>query len=450
MSNIVVMPKLGLTMESGIIVKWNHNEGDLIHIGDALLEVEGDKAIVEIESEFEGILLKRYHDVGADVPCKEKIALIGNPSETLPEAIAPQVIPDVAGIVTREATLSPSASGTVEQLPAGRKQGSIASPRARRFARQECIDISLIDKGSGEHGRIVERDVRSYLASTAKAADTKVSPVAKNLMEANNVSMRGLEGSGPDGRIMKIDVMRAIGGQDRRPQKSAMRDTPRKIPLSKMRETIARRLTESKNSIPHYYMRVSANMEYCIAVRDAYALQHPGSRVSLNAVLMKIVALALMQHPDVNSSWSGDGITQYPYADIALAVATESGLITPVVRSCEGKSVLEIDDELKDLVSRAKSGSLKPQEYADHTCTISNLGMHGISEFSAIINPPAASILAIGAIVDTPIAIGSTIAVKPMMHITMSGDHRVIDGAVGAAFLGTLRQLLEQPFFGLF
>ena len=450
MSDIVLMPKLGLTMEHGIIVKWARKEGDSISRGDVLLDVESDKAVVEVESEFEGILLKRYYNDGADVPCGEIIALIGHAGEEIPDSdVKPAAIH--AGPVEERNIATPSHDPDMRGESASmRNRGYTASPRARRFARQHRVDLSAIMKGSGENNRIVEQDVKNYLETTEKAGGTKASPVARNIMEASGVSAEGLKGSGPDGRIMKQDVLKAVEASNQTTAAFTNSKLPKKVPLTRMRATIARRLSESKRSIPHYYMSVSVNMEVLMNARAAYNATRPDRKVSMNAMLMKVVAIALMKHPDVNASWADDGITYFPSADIALAVSTGTGLITPVVKNCDSKGVLDIDRELADLVSRARSGTLKPGEYSNSTCTLSNLGMYGIDEFAAIINPPEALILAVAAIVNTPVALDQMVVIKPMMKITMSGDHRVIDGAVGAEFLKDVRLILEQPFFGLF
>ncbi|HWP69016.1 MAG TPA: 2-oxo acid dehydrogenase subunit E2 [Rectinemataceae bacterium] len=450
MSNPVRMPKLGLTMEHGVIIKWTCKEGDLIKRGDVLLEVESDKATVDVESEFEGILLKRYYGEGTDVPCGENIALIGDAGEKISEPDArPAVAFKEPAAEEKDAVLSRGSDAGDGSVSTPNK-GYIASPRARRFARQHGVNLSEIMKGSGGNDRIVERDVKNYLEIATNIQGAKASPVARNIMEASGVSVQDVKGSGPDGRIMKKNVLHTIEELARTAAAAVGPGTPKKVPLTSMRATIARRLSESKRSIPHYYMSISVNMETFINARVSYNATHPDRKVSMNAMLMKVIAVALMKHPDVNASWSDDGITYFPNADIALAVATETGLITPVVRNCDGKGVLEIDGELGDLISRARKGALKPQEFSGSTCTLSNLGMHGIEEFSAIINPPEAAILAVASIVDTPIAVGQTVVIKPMMKITMSGDHRVIDGAVGAEFLKDVRLILEQPFFGLF
>ena len=450
MSNPVRMPKLGLTMEHGVIIKWTRGEGDLIKKGDVLLEVESDKATVDVESEFEGILLKRYYDEGADVPCGENIALIGDAGEKISEPDARPAAAFKEPVAEgKDAALSRGSEAGDGSVSTPNK-GYIASPRARRFARQHGVNLSEIMKGSGGNDRIVERDVKNYLETATNIQGAKASPVARNIMEASGVSVQDVKGSGPDGRIMKKDVLHTIEELARTAAAPVGPGTPKKVPLTSMRATIARRLSESKRSIPHYYMSVSVNMEAFVNARVSYNAAHPDRKVSMNAMLMKVIAVALMKHPDVNASWSDDGITYFPSADIALAVATETGLITPVVRNCDGKGVLEIEGELGDLISRARKGALKPQEFSGSTCTLSNLGMHGIEEFSAIINPPEAAILAVASIVDTPVAVGQTVVIKPMMKITMSGDHRVIDGAVGAEFLNDVRLILEQPFFGLF
>jgi len=450
MSNIVVMPKLGLTMESGVITRWAVKEGEPVKRGDILLELESDKSTVDLESEFEGILLKQFFAEGIDVKCGDKVALIGNVSEKVPEIFIPKAT-DTASSTTelKEEGLSferkpnhPSPDkGFIRQ---------IASPRARRFARNNGIDISYIENGSGENNRIVESDVKAYLETGIKAKERKLSPVARSISEAYAVSTDGMKGSGPEGRIMKEDIIQVLNERSKTDPIHEVGDLPKKVPLTKMRSIIARRLSDSKKNTPHYYMSISIDMESFIRARTLYNSLHPEKKVSMNAMLMKVVAADLMKNTDVNSSWADDGIIHYPHADVALAVASETGLITPVVRKCEKKGVLEIDKELDDLISRARKSTLSPDEYSNQTCTVSNLGMYGIEDFCAIINPPAASIIAISATINTPVAVGQMVAIKPMMKVTMSGDHRVIDGAVGAQFMKDLKLMLEEPFFGMF
>jgi pyruvate dehydrogenase E2 component (dihydrolipoamide acetyltransferase) len=382
MIDYVVMPKLGLTMESGVVTKWVRQVGDSIKKGDVLLPVESDKAVVDVESEFTGILLKQYCAEGVTIPCGQKIAAIGAAGEKVEETESDQPAGPgkmaVAGPGNNREEKTIDIGGESSPVTGERR---IASPRAKKFAKEHGIDITLVGKGSGENNRITEKDVRDYWEANAAAAE-KVSPVARNIAEASDISLEGVKGSGPAGRIMKQDVLRAIEGQKAASSVTTGGAAGQKKPLSNMRATIARRLSESKRSIPHYYMSISVNMEALVRARTAYNMVHADAKVSMNAMIMKAVAVALMKHPEMNASWSDDGITYFPNADIALAVATHTGLITPVVRECNGKSILGIEKELVDLIERARGSALKPEEFSGSTCTISNLGMYGIEEFS--------------------------------------------------------------------
>jgi pyruvate dehydrogenase E2 component (dihydrolipoamide acetyltransferase) len=443
MSNTVVLPKLGLTMEHGIIMAWSKNEGDTIRKGDILFQVESDKAIVDVESDYDGILLKRYYKEGDDVPCGYRVAIIGYLGEAISDSDKPVIdsIPMDASVdnkINIESDYKKHESSRI-----------IASPRAKRLALTENISLELIGRGSGDNGRIKERDVRSFIDKTSLPEEVNISPVARNILQANKIDTDGLLGTGPEGRIMKRDVLESLG-QKLSSAISAEDTVAKKIPISQTRMIIAQRLTESKSTIPHYYITISVNMSNFIENRKTWNIKNPDRKVSMNAMIMKIVAAALIKHPMVNASWSKEGIFSFSNANVALAVSTEKGLVTPVVKNCERKSVLQIEGELTDLIRRARQGLLKLDELSGSTFTISNLGMYGVEEFSAIINPPEASILAIASIIDTPVADGQAVVIQPMMKITISADHRVIDGAGSAAFLGDIRTMLEHPFFALF
>jgi len=333
MIDYVVMPKLGLTMESGVITKWIRGAGDSVKKGDILLQVESDKAVVDVESEFTGTLLKQYYAEGADVPCGRKIAAIGTAGEKIEDAVSDQPAEPnkktIADFGNNEGERAIDIGG---ESSSGTGESNIASPRAKKFAKEHGIDIALVGKGSRENNRISEKDVRGYLEATTAAAAAKISPIARNIVEGSDISLEGVKGSGPEGRIMKHDVLQVIEGQESAASPAADRAAGQKKPLTNMRATIARRLSESKRSIPHYYMSISVNMEAFIRARAAYNTAHAGSKVSMNAMIMKAVAVALMKHSEMNASWADDGITYFPNADIALAVASPTGLITPVVR----------------------------------------------------------------------------------------------------------------------
>jgi pyruvate dehydrogenase E2 component (dihydrolipoamide acetyltransferase) len=443
MSNTVLLPKLGLTMEHGLIMGWSKKEGDAVKNGDILFQVESDKAVVDVESDFEGILLKRYFKEGDDVPCGTAVAAIGKKGEVPPDFASPVAEAPVAEAVTQS---EEKAKSETQTKISGKV---IASPRARRLAVKEGVDLGLIGSGSGDNGRIKERDVQAFIDSSMDKGMQKISPVAKNILENEQLSSKGIKGTGPDGRIMKrdvVDIMKRSGKDHELDGTSEVKI----IPISPMRETIAKRLSASKSTIPHYYITISVDMTNFIEARKAWNEGNPEKKVSMNAMLMKVVAVALKKHPIVNASWSDEGLKLFSRANIALAVSTEKGLVTPVVRNCDLMTVLDIEEVLSDLIGRARTNQLKLEEFTGSTCTISNLGMYGVEEFSAIINPPEASILAIASIINTPMAQGQSVVVKPIMKITMSADHRVVDGAASAEFLRDLKKMLEYPFFALF
>lgn len=443
MSNTVLLPKLGLTMEHGVIMGWSKKEGDAVIKGDVLFQVESDKAVVDVESDYEGILLKRYYKEGDDVPCGTIVAAIGEKGEAPPEDSSPVAeapLPDAV----------PQAGKKAKTEAATRITGKvIASPRARRFAAKEGVDLGLVGRGSGDNGRIKEKDVQAFIDGARDTERRKISPVAKNILEAEKISSAGIKGTGPEGRIMKRDVLafREKMGDGNLRDESAEVNV---IPISPMRETIAKRLSTSKGTIPHYYITIAVDMSNFIEARKTWNEGNSEKKVSMNSMLMKVAALALKKHPMVNASWSNEGLKLFPRANIALAVSTEKGLVTPVVRNCDQKTVLEIEETLADLIGRARTNQLKLEEFSGSTCTISNLGMYDVEEFSAIINPPEASILAIASIVNTPVAQGQVVVVRPIMKITMSADHRVVDGATSAEFLRDVKKMLEYPFFALF
>lgn len=437
MSENIIMPTLGLTMESGVILSWKKEEGDRVDPGDVLLEIESDKSTAEIESDFDGVLLKRYYQEGEEALCGEVIAVIGTPGEEVSEKPTP----------TTTEEKHPKKQDRV--TAASRLNRVIASPRARKYAREHDVDLTAVPKGSGSNGRIEERDVVAYIKSAVEAGKEKISPVARKIAEQGKVDTAHIKGSGPAGKIVKQDVLQELKKKRKDSSDRGASGESVTVPLTNTRRIIAKRLGESKKSVPHYYLKIRVNMEEMIRARAFYH-ENRDKKVSLNSMLMKITAAVLEKHPYVNSSWDENGIVLHPSVNIAVAVATDSGLITPVVKNCQDKGVVQIDNELKELIGKAREGTLTPAEYSGHTITFSNLGMYGIEEFSAIINIPDAAILAVGAIIETPIGLNGEIVLKPMMSMTLSGDHRVIDGADGAEFMGELKSIIETPMLGYF
>jgi len=415
MANIIEMPKLSDTMTVGTLIKWLKKEGDAVKSGDMLAEVETDKATMELESFFDGTLLSIFVKAGSQVPLGAALCAIGKPGEKV-EAPAPKAA-DVAAAQAPApvAATAPSPAPAPAPAPvpapvpaaAAAPAGRIkVSPLARKLAAEKGVDLSRI-KGSGPGGRIVRADV---LAGPAKGA----APAA--------LAPSQLLARGP----LQEDKL---------------------VPVSNMRGTIARRLVESKTQIPHFYLDVEVDAAPLLELRTQLnaALEKEGVKLSVNDFVLKASAEALRRVPAVNCSWEGTAIRQHPAAHVSFAVAIEDGLITPVIRDAHLKTLFAISTEAKALGKRAKDKKLAPAEFTGGTFCVSNLGMMGIDRFCAIINPPNAAILAVGTTVRKPVVKGDEIVIGQRMTLTLSADHRVVDGAVGATYLAALRDLLEKP-----
>lgn len=400
-------------MTEGVIVEWHKKVGDAVKPGDILAEVETDKATMELENYKKGTLLHIGIEKGQAVPVDALIAVIGEPGEDI-SAILSQ-----AGAPKKESkeTAAPAAEtakqeNTTEEkttaqpsveAPAETGDGRIkASPLARKMAEDKGIDLKSLH-GSGENGRIIRRDIEEYKETkvTAPAASSKAAVMA--------------------------------GGE-----------SYEDVPVSQMRKTIARRLSESKFSAPHFYLTVEINMDKALAARKQMN-ELSDVKISVNDIVVKATAMALRQHPAVNSSWLGDKIRINHHINIGVAIAIEDGLIVPVVRYADQKGISQISREVKDYAERAKNKKLQPEEFTGNTFTISNLGMFGIEEFTAIINPPDSCIMAVGASKETVVVQNGEFKVANVMKVTMSCDHRSVDGAVGSRFLQTFKDLLENP-----
>ncbi len=426
MAEVIRMPRLSDTMEEGNIVAWYKKEGDKVERGDLLAEIETDKATMEFESLWEGVLLHIAVKEGP-VPVNGVIAVIGQEGEDWKAAIEAEESAAATAQPKKEeaapTTASPTAPATgqpASDQPASAQgeHGRIkASPLARSMARQAGIDLSQI-KGTGEHGRIVKRDVEAYLQQQQQAPAATPAPrpaPAAPSPQAAPAFAATIEG-----------------------------DTYEDVPVSQMRKTIARRLSESKFTAPHFYLTVEIDMGKAIEWRKQINAVAP-EKISFNDLVIKACAMALKQHPAVNSSWLGDKIRRHKVVHIGVAVAVEDGLLVPVIRHADMKSLSQIHSEVRTLAAKARERKLQPDEMQGNTFTISNLGMFGIEEFTAIINPPDACILAVGSIVEKPVVKDGTIKPGHMMKVTLSCDHRVVDGATGAQFLQTLKGILENP-----
>jgi pyruvate dehydrogenase E2 component (dihydrolipoamide acetyltransferase) len=408
------MPKLSDTMTEGTLVKWRKQKGDKVVAGDILAEIETDKATMELESFDDGILTDVYIPEGQKVAVGQRIAMLLAPGESTPAAgatppSAPATSPAPASAPQPAAAapspLQPSVSSLQPSSPGSRVK---ASPLARKVAAEKNIDLSRVT-GTGPGGRIVQRDVLGAQASPARPTPAAPGPIA----------------AVPSG------------------------EGDLRIPLSGMRRAIAERLLASKTQIPHFYLNIEIDAGELMRIRaevNADAEKAGLSKFTVNDFILKAAIVAATRVPKVNASFAGDAIIQYASINMAVAVAVEEGLVTPVIRNAQKKSLREISDIVKDLATRARTKKLKPEEYQGGTLTVSNLGAYGIESFSAIINPPQALILAIGAIVKKPV-INSQGEIVPgqRMSIGLSADHRVVDGAIGAEYLAELRRLLENP-----
>jgi pyruvate dehydrogenase E2 component (dihydrolipoamide acetyltransferase) len=416
MATKVLMEALSPTMEEGRLVEWKKVEGDPVAVGDVLAEVETDKAVMDLQARAAGLLLKQTIAPGTTVPVGQLVGVIGAKGEDIaslvggsaaapvpPRNPAPVVVPNIAPVATAPGpapTQSPAAASAVV-VPTDGGARVKASPLARKIAADRGMDLRQI-RGSGPEGRIVVRDLSTLAPSLGAAA--------------------------------------LIGRGTGEPY--------RDVPLTQIRKTIAKRLTQSIGPIPTFYLTTEVDMERIAEAREALnarAEAEKGQKISFNDIVIKATALALRQHPACNAWWQEDRIRYWNEIHVSVAVAVEDGLITPVVRDADRKTLREIGAEVRELAAKARERRLQPVEYSGGTFSISNLGMFEIDQFTAVINPPEAGILAIGSVTAKPVAEGGSVVVRRRMRVTMSCDHRVIDGALGAAFLKTLKAMLENP-----
>ena len=413
MATVMEMPKLSDTMSEGSVARWLKKEGDKVSAGIPVIEIDTDKATMEYECPASGTLLKILVGDGQKCALQAPIAVIGKPDEKWEEALEKYNAKKGGAAASSE---------TKKEAP---KASSAAAPSA------------------------------SSSKSSASAPDlnVKASPLAKKIAADKGIDLKAIQGSGPNGRIVQRDLDQApSSGSSSSSFAFAANAEVEKIPHTNMRKTIARRLAESVNTAPHFFLTVNINMTNLLAWRkDAVAKLPENEKFSVNDLVIFLTARALKRHPDVNSSWQDDYVAKYRDVHMSVAVALPNGLMTPVVRHADKLTVVQIAQETKRLVKLAKDGKLQPNDYAGGTFSVSNLGMAGIESFTAIINPPQAAILAVGATVPTPVVLpNGTIGVEQRMKVTLSCDHRVIDGAVGAEFLKTLRQFFEDPVSALF
>ncbi|MBW0177610.1 pyruvate dehydrogenase complex dihydrolipoamide acetyltransferase [Sediminibacterium sp.] len=414
MEEVVLMPRLSDTMTEGVIAGWHKNVGDTVKKGEVLADIETDKATMELESYKDGVLLYQGAKAGEKILVNDLLCIIGKPGldvDVIVKAVkgsAAQPAATASAAPAAPAATAPAPVVAAATAPTVVNEGRIlASPLAKKIADEKGIDLRYV-KGTGDNGRITKNDVDGYVPAAAAPA----APAAK---AASHVA------AAPAGQVSFEDV-----------------------PVSQMRKTIARRLSESLFTAPHFYLTMSIDMDAAVAARGKINEVAP-VKVSFNDMVLKATAMALKQHPKVNSSWLGDTIRFNHHINIGVAVAVEDGLLVPVVRFADTKSLSQIGAEVKEYAQKAKDKKLQPADWEGSTFTISNLGMFGIDQFTAIINPPDSCILAVGGISQVPVVKNGQVVPGNIMKVTLSCDHRSVDGATGAAFLQTLKSLLEEP-----
>ncbi|GAB5418934.1 MAG: pyruvate dehydrogenase complex dihydrolipoamide acetyltransferase [Crocinitomicaceae bacterium] len=415
MAEIVLMPKLSDTMTEGVVAEWHKQIGDEVSSGELLAEIETDKATMEFESFYDGVLLHIGVDKGGNAPVNAVLAIIGEKDE------------DVDAILAE----------AQKEAPAEEKKEEAPEPKAESTPTPEPAPASTP----------APAPTPAPAANSVAEANGRVfaSPLAKKMANEKGIDLTNVQGTGDNGRIVKRDIdhyVPYVGASKKRGFVGT--ESYKDETVSQMRKTIARRLSESKFSAPHFYLTLDIDMDNAMAMRKQLnALE--GVKISFNDMVIKAVGLALREHPNVNSAWYGDFIRRNEHIHIGVAVAVDEGLLVPVVRFADGKEMQEIGAEVRELAKKAKSKKLQPQEWEGNTFTISNLGMFGIEEFTAIVNPPDSCILAVGGIKQVPVVKDGAVVPGNVMKVTLSCDHRVVDGATGAAFLQTFKETMENP-----
>ncbi|WP_207495471.1 pyruvate dehydrogenase complex dihydrolipoamide acetyltransferase [Aridibaculum aurantiacum] len=429
MEEVVLMPRLSDTMTEGVIATWQKKVGEQVKKGDVLAEIETDKATMELESYKDGVLLYQGANEGDKIAVNDLLCIIGKEGMDI-DAIVTAAKGGGAASGGNEAPqeqAQPQPQASSQAAPAAQPQQEvvnegriIASPLAKKLAEEKGVDLRYV-KGSGDNGRIVKQDVDAYQPSQQQAAKPQQAAEAP-----------------------KAEAPKAEAPKPAAPKAAAGMESYDEVPVSQMRKTIARRLAESKFSAPHFYLTMSIDMDKAVEIRGKLN-EISKVKISFNDMVLKAVAVSLKQHPKVNSSWLGDKIRYNHHVNIGVAVAVDEGLLVPVVRNADMKGLSAIAAEVKEYAQKAKDKKLQPSDWEGSTFTISNLGMFGIDEFTAIINPPDACILAVGGISKVPVVKNGAVVPGNVMKVTLSCDHRVVDGASGAAFLQTLKSLLEEP-----
>ncbi len=459
MATEITMPQMGFDMTEGVIANWLKAEGEPVKKGEAIAEIETDKTTIQIEAFGSGVLRRILAQAGAKVPVGDVIGIIGEPGEALPpvkgESAAPAATPSTS---TAAPPVAAAPAPATETAPVGMVN---ATPVAQRAAQKLGVDLTSV-KGTGPEGQIRKEDVEAFAAAVPKleAAPAQVTPAsgrviatpyAKKIATEQNVDLREVKGSGPEGRIVAADVQAYASHAPSQPvvaQRVAAAPTAGRKPLTRIRQTIAQRMTQSKTTVPHFYITVQVEMDAALKLREQIneALKSENIKVSVNDLIVRATAMALRRFPNLNASFAGDAIEQRDQVHIGVAVALPGGLVTVTVRDADTKSLKQIAVEMVALATRARDGKAQAGDMGGQTFTISILGMYGVESFVAIVNPPDAGILAIGASTPTPVVRDGQMVIRNIMHVTLSGDHRVTDGAEGAQFANEVKRILENPW----
>ncbi len=434
MATKVIMPKLSPTMEEGQISRWLKKEGDKVSMGEPLAEIDTDKATMEMQALANGVLRKILINEGQSAPLGQLIAVISEPNE------------DIAALLAEAPAAAAKPQEEKKPEPEKPAEQPAPAPQAKAAA------ASAQPQPSADNGRQPQPAPQPVASDSGRMI---VSPLAARMAAEAGIDLRSLQGSGPGGRIIKKDIEAAMS-QPKADAATPLRlvQTPpagvsayRDEPASEIRKVIAKRLVTSLGPVPHFFLTTDIEMDRAAEMRRGINALDPDLKISINDIIIKVTAAALMQHKQVNASFQEKIVRYYEHADIGVAVAIEDGLITPVVRAADQKSLSQIAAEVRELAERARTRKLKPEEYTGATFSVSNLGMFGIDEFTAVINPPEGAILAVGAMTAKPVVRDNEIVIRQMMRVTMSCDHRIIDGATGAKFLQTFKKILENPLY---
>lgn len=430
MAKEVIMPALGMVQETGVLLQWLKGEGDKITAGEPLMEIETDKATVEVEAPASGILANVTAAPGDEVPVGQVIGLILAPGEAATSAVA-----------TPATSSRPAQPVAPDDGTTAAEDEVLASPLATRIAAEHSLDLKLLAKPDGS--RIQKEDVLAFL-ETRRPGRPLASPKARRLATEQDLDLAAIKGSGPDGAVLAADVAAATAQKVAAEPRPAAVPAAQPQPASRMWQTMVERLTQSWTTVPHFYLTREIQAGRLLAWWDR-AQQRAPEKITLTDLLVKVVAAALGRHPRLNGTWQNNAIILNEEINVGLAVAVEAGLVAPVIHRADQLGLNELAARRRELVARAQSGKLTLEDLRGGTFTLSNLGMYGIDAFNAIVNPPQAAILAVGQIADRVTPVEGQPAVRPMMNLTLSCDHRVVDGARGAQFLQTLAMFIEDP-----